>query len=88
MADERSFDLAEKATQGNLLFEQLLTPARQAIFNSMTPLHVEAGTEVIQQGQQNATKFYVLEKGNCEVFVSTEDSGLKPLKVHSYSACR
>lgn len=79
---------ADKATRGNLLFDMLLTPARLAIFNSMTPLHVEAGTDIIQQGQLNATKFYVLEKGNCDVFVSNEGSHFKPVKVLSYGSCR
>lgn len=62
--------------------------ARQAVFNSMTPHFVEAGTDIIQQGEQGANEFYVLEKGSCEVWVQSSEPGSKPCKVHSYSGCR
>ena len=36
---------AEKAVDGNLLFEMLSAPARQAIFRSMAPLAVGAAVQ-------------------------------------------
>lgn len=72
---------------GNLLFDMLSLPARQAIISSMTPLTVKAGTDIIKQGDTNATKFYVLERGACDVFVESEAwSGAR--KVHAYRPAR
>lgn len=65
---------AEKAVAGNLLFDTLTAPARQAIINSMAPLLVEAGTEIITQGDTNATKFYVLESGTASVLIADPET--------------
>ena len=40
---------AEKAVAGNLLFDMLSKEARRAIFASMEPLVVSAGTQIITQ---------------------------------------
>ncbi len=40
---------AAKAIRGNLLFEQLSMPAKQAIIRSMTPQAVRAGDVIIRQ---------------------------------------
>jgi hypothetical protein len=41
--------IAVKAFEGNLLFEQLSMPAKQAIIRSMTPQIVRAGDVIITQ---------------------------------------
>ena len=77
---------AEKAVDGNLLFEMLSAPARQAIFRSMAPLAVGAGEVLIKQGDADATLFYVLERGTCDVLVA---AGAEPPKrVHTYAPGR
>lgn len=42
---------AAKAMEGNLLFEQLSLPAKQAIIRSMRPQSVKAGDTIIQQAR-------------------------------------
>ncbi len=74
--------------EGNLLFEMLSAPARRAIFLSMALQMVSAGTTIIKQGDEDATKFYVLEKGTCDVLVASDASGGVPKKVHTYPAGR
>ncbi|EIE24738.1 putative cGMP-dependent protein kinase [Coccomyxa subellipsoidea C-169] len=76
--------LAERAVEGNLLFDMLSLPARQAIFRSMSLHMVSAGTTIINQGDTDATKFYVLEKGTCDVLINNEATGYIPKKVHTY----
>ena len=73
---------------GNLLFDMLTREAKRAIFASMEPLMVSAGTAIITQGDEDASTFYVLEIGNCDVFVCNESTGGQPLKVHSYTSGR
>ena len=73
---------------GNLLFDMLSREAKRAIFASMEPLMVSAGTTIITQGDVNASTFYVLEIGNCDVFVSSTGSGGQPVQVHSYTSGR
>ena len=77
---------AAKAVTGNLLFDILSREARRAIFASMEPMLVSAGTTIISQGDVDASTFYVLEMGNCDVFVSAE--GGSPRKVHAYTSER
>lgn len=77
---------AEKAIEGNLLFDMLSMSAKRAIIDSMTPLHVTVGTDIITQGDTDATKFYVLEKGACDVYVKGADGITR--RVHSYKAGR
>ncbi|KAK9817313.1 hypothetical protein WJX72_012521 [[Myrmecia] bisecta] len=77
--------ILERAVEGNLLFESLASPARQAIFGSMTALMVRAGTNIITQGDTDASKFYVLERGTCDVYVDTQPLGTAK-KVHTYAS--
>ena len=44
-----SWGAADKAVAGNLLFDMLSKEARRAIFASMEPLMVSAGTPIITQ---------------------------------------
>eukprot|EP00884_Botryococcus_braunii_P004081 jgi/Botrbrau1/13674/Bobra.0378s0007.2 len=82
---ESVLKLLEQATQGNLLFEMLSIPARQAIYRSMKPMLVSAGTDIITQGDTEARQFYVLEKGTCNALIASEQWGNIPKKVHTYS---
>lgn len=66
----------------------LSLPARQAIFRSMALQMVSAGTTIISQGDTDATKFYVLEKGTCDVLISSNATGNLPRKVHTYTSGR
>lgn len=78
---------AEKATASNLLFEMLPKAAKAAIFNSLAPSAVAAGTDIIQQGDEGS-EFYILEQGACDVLIGKEEWGSEPKKVHSYSPGR
>ena len=78
---------AEKATEHNLLFEMLPKSAKAAIFGSLAPIGVLAGTDIITQGDEG-TKFYILEAGCCDVLVAKEEWGPQPRKVLSYSPGR
>ena len=79
---------AETATQKNLLFEHLLRATKQAIFDSMTPLEVPAGTSIIKQGDADAKTFYVLASGSCEVLLQSPDSGSEARQVLTYEPGR
>lgn len=79
--------LAEKAVDGNLLFDMLTAPARQAIINSMTPFKVAAGYDIIVQGDTVATKFYVLESGTASVMI-TDLKTEKSRRVLTYESGR
>lgn len=79
---------AESATQKNLLFEHLLRATKQAIFESMTPLEVAAGTSIIKQGDTEAKTFYVLASGCCEVLLQTPAWGTEPRQVLTYDPGR
>ncbi|KAL4451289.1 hypothetical protein ABPG77_009361 [Micractinium sp. CCAP 211/92] len=67
--------LIAKAIRGNLLFEQLSMPAKQAIIRSMTPQAVRAGDVIIRQGDTDAHKFYVMERGAADVHIYKEAWG-------------
>ena len=72
---------------GNLLFDMLTAPARQAIINSMTPFKVAAGCNIIVQGDTVATKFYVLESGNASVMITDHETE-KSRRVLTYESGR
>ena len=74
--------------EGNLLFNMLSTPARRAIFLSMSLQMVSGGTTIITQGDMDATRFYVLEKGTCDVLVGGDAAGKGGKKVHTYPSGR
>lgn len=80
---------AETATKDNLLFDMLPAQAKITIYNSMTPLQCEAGTDIIVQGDKDARTFYVLESGSCDVFIyKSKDPAEGMKKVHQYAAAR
>ena len=55
----------------------------EKVFLSMSPLEVLAKTVIIEQGDTDASKFYVLESGACEVLLTGSDG---PKVVHNYKA--
>ena len=72
----------------------LTAPARRAIINSMSALSVPAGTEIITQGDADATRFFVLASGRATVHVADAKTGmrkqvatLKPARFALASAC-
>ncbi|GAB4820005.1 hypothetical protein N2152v2_007051 [Parachlorella kessleri] len=75
--------LIEQAIKGNLLFEMLSLPAKQAIISSMTAVSYTAGEEIIHQGDTEASKFYVLERGTCDAYLYRESWG-QERQVHTY----
>ena len=73
--------------ESNLLFEMLSKSARRAIFDSLAPQKVSSGSDIIQQGDEG-TKFYILQDGSCDVFISKAEWGPLPRRVHSYVSGR
>lgn len=57
------------------------------IIDSMAPLCATAGTDIIVQGDTNATEFYVLECGKAEVYVQKTEWGASR-KVLTYNSGR
>ncbi len=55
----------------------LTAPARRAIINSMSPLSVPVGTEIITQGDADATRFFVLASGRATVHVADSRTGTR-----------
>jgi hypothetical protein len=68
-----------------MLFDKLTSATRNRIFLSMNPLEVLPRTVIIQQGDPEASMFYVLESGACEVLINTDST---PKAVHQYKAGR
>ena len=60
--------LINGSISNNLLFEHLPGSVRTAYVASMVSRTVDAGTDIIKQGDGQANEFYVLEKGNCSVW--------------------
>lgn len=71
---------------GNLLFEKLSAKTRLAVFDSMLPLEVLQGTYIIQQGDTDASKFYMLQSGQCDVELKSKTGDTNV--VHHYKAGR
>lgn len=69
--------------ENNLLFEMLSKSARRAIFDSLELQKCSSGSDIIQQGDEG-TKFYILQEGSCDVFISKPEWGSVPRRVHSY----
>ena len=60
--------LINGSISNNLLFEHLPGSVHTAYVASMVSRTVDAGTDIIKQGDEQANEFYVLEKGNCSVW--------------------
>ncbi len=69
-----------------VLFSGLPREGLLAVADSMTPLHVPPGTDIIRQGDTDAHTFYVLEAGRAEVYKS--EGGKAPALVKEYAPGR
>jgi CRP-like cAMP-binding protein len=72
---------------GNMLFEKLTSATRKRVFLSMTPLEVLPKTVIIQQGDTEASMFYVLETGACDALIANADGSNSKI-VHQYKPGR
>jgi CRP-like cAMP-binding protein len=50
-----------------ILFQGLSLSAKQAIVESMSPQYVEAGSDVIRQGELDGQELYIVENGTFSV---------------------
>ncbi|DAZ96598.1 TPA: hypothetical protein N0F65_000164, partial [Lagenidium giganteum] len=76
-------ELLEKITKGNWLFRQLTSAQKDDIFAVMERIEVKAGDVIIKQGDPG-DKFYIVESGNYQVSVRSEDDQAKESIVHTY----
>eukprot|EP00890_Picochlorum_soloecismus_P002174 jgi/Picsp_1/2958/NSC_01182-R1_cgmp-dependent protein kinase len=70
-----------QAMDGNLLFSGLTWASKHAIANSMEPMNVEEGDVVIRQGDADASKYFVVDRGCFEVTKDTEGNEEQVLAV-------
>lgn len=75
--------MLEKITNGNWLFRQLTQVQKEDIFAVMERITVSSGDIVIQQGDPG-DKFYIVESGNYQVTVRSEEDASKESIVHTY----
>lgn len=68
-----------------MLFDKLTSETRKKVFLSMNPLEVLPKTTIIQQGDTEASMFYVLEAGACDVLIATDGTSKV---VHQYKSGR
>lgn len=68
-----------------MLFDKLTSETRQKVFLSMNPLEVLPKTVIIQQGDTEASMFYVLEAGACDVLIAADGASKV---VHQYKSGR
>ncbi|KAF5835635.1 putative cGMP-dependent protein kinase [Dunaliella salina] len=73
------------AVRDNLLFQDLPPAALDIIIDSMHPVTVPAGVDIIRQGESPASQFYVLEEGSCDVWARSS-SKHKPKLCASYQS--
>lgn len=76
--------MIEKITNGNWLFRQLTAAQKGDIFAVMERIVVRSGDVVIQQGDEG-DKFYLVESGNYQVTVRSEEDAAKESIVHTYT---
>jgi len=72
---EAAHQLISKAMIDNVLFQDLSLAARQAIINSMTAQAVKPEDVIITQGEADASKYYVVDRGAFEVYTKDDVSG-------------
>jgi len=68
----------DKALKNNVLFSHLEEEERKEVFGAMVEVKFMAGDIIIRQGDEG-DNFYVVESGECEVWVSKD--GAQPEKV-------
>ncbi|PNW85942.1 hypothetical protein CHLRE_03g199050v5 [Chlamydomonas reinhardtii] len=82
---DKTKELIAAAIRDNLLFQDMPAAALEVIIDSMYSVEVAAGTDIIRQGDREASQLYVMESGVCEVWVRAP-SAPAPKKVLIYSA--
>jgi hypothetical protein len=67
--DEATVKLIARAVRDNPLFDGMPDETRAVLISSMTRVVVNAGADIITQGDDDATKFFVMESGAAVVRV-------------------
>jgi len=60
----------ERALRTNVLFSHLEERERQDVFDVMFEVTFGAGATIIEQGDPNGDHFYVVDEGECDIFVN------------------
>ncbi|XP_055338013.1 cAMP-dependent protein kinase type II regulatory subunit-like isoform X2 [Paramacrobiotus metropolitanus] len=68
--DEHQLERLKKAVQGCFLFRSLDSAQLLKVLNALFEVDVTPGTHVIDQGDENADNFYVVESGIYDVYVN------------------
>lgn len=63
----RVFQMLLRVMADGILFQGLSLSAKQAIVESMSPQYVEAGSDVIRQGELDGQELYIVENGTFSV---------------------
>lgn len=67
--DKSTTESLSKAIAANILFKHLEDKDRSDIFDAMFPVEYNAGSVIIQQGDQG-DNFYVIDRGTVDIFVN------------------
>jgi len=70
-----------KALSINILFSHLDDAEREEIFDAMSEVSFDAGDVIIKQGDDHGDHFYVVDEGECEIFV-TSPQGVRTKVAH------
>ncbi len=63
----------EALLSNNILFSSLPKEDRHTLYDAMQTVKVDAGTAIIQQGDDDADLMYVVAEGRCQVFKNHND---------------
>lgn len=69
------------AIQKNVLFQHLDSDERHDLFDAMFEIAYEPGAVLIEQGDENGDHFYILDEGECDIFVTKDGVTNKVLHV-------
>lgn len=73
----------DAALQTNVLFRHLDKQERQEVFDAMFEVRFKEGDTIIEQGDQSGDHFYVVDEGECDIYVSID--GNEPMHVQHVS---
>jgi len=73
-------DRLDKALKGNIICSHLDDNERKEVFDAMFPEFHKAGEVIIQQGDEDGDQFYVVDEGECDIYV--EKDGIKEKVQH------
>ncbi|KYR00093.1 protein kinase A regulatory subunit [Tieghemostelium lacteum] len=66
----------QQALKMNIMFSHLEEEERESIFSAMVEVHYKAGDVIIRQGDEG-DNFYVVENGECDIYVSKNNESPK-----------